>query len=86
MLIEKFVQSADDAIAEDVVGHHAEDGKDPVEPLAQALLGPREATNSSGAEQARGHTLRTEETCSEITQIVPTDVDTAYARVMQRLH
>lgn len=59
---------------------------DPVEPLAQALLGPREATNSSGAEQARGHTLRTEETCSEITQIVPTDVDTAYARVMQRLH
>lgn len=58
---------------------------DPFEPVAQALLGPKEARNSSGAEQARGRTLRTEETCSEITQIVPTDVDTAYARVMQRL-
>lgn len=58
---------------------------DPFEPLAQALLGPKEARNSNSAEQARGRTERTEETCSEIMQIVPTDVDTAYARVMQRL-
>lgn len=58
---------------------------DPFEPLAQALLGPKEARNSNSAEQARGRTKRAEETCSEITQIVPTDVDTAYARVMQRL-
>lgn len=58
---------------------------DPSEPLAQALLGPKEARNSNGAEQARGRTERAKETCSEITQIVPTDVDTAYARVMQRL-
>lgn len=59
---------------------------DPFEPLAQALLGPKEARNSNGAEQARGRTSKpAEETCSEITQIVPTDVDTAYARVMQRL-
>lgn len=58
---------------------------DPFEPLAQALLGLKEARNSNGAEQARGRTERAEETCSEITQIVPTNVDTAYARVMQRL-
>ena len=58
---------------------------DPFEPLAQALLGPKEARSSNGAELARGRTERAEETCSEITQIVPTDVDTAYARVMQRL-
>jgi hypothetical protein len=58
---------------------------DPFEPLAQALLEPKEARSSNGAEQARGRTERDKETCSEITQIVPTDVDTAYARVMQRL-
>lgn len=58
---------------------------DPFEPLAQALLGPKEARTSNSAEPARSRTARAEETCSEITQIVPTDVDTAYARVMQRL-
>ena len=56
---------------------------DPFGPLAQALLKPREATISSGAQEVSSE--QTEESCSEITQMVLTDVDTAYARVMQRL-
>ena len=58
---------------------------DPFGPLAQALLKPREARISSSTQEAIGRSEQTEESCSEITQTVLTDVDTAYARVMQRL-
>jgi hypothetical protein len=58
---------------------------DPFGPLAQSLLKPREATISSGAQEVSRRSEQTEESCSEITQMVLTDVDTAYARVMQRL-
>lgn len=58
---------------------------DPFGPLAQSLLKPKEARISRGTLKTSGHSGQTEESCSEITQMVLTDVDTAYARVMQRL-
>ncbi len=58
---------------------------DPFEPLAQALLGPKETRISNSAGEGRTRTERTEENCSEVAQWIPTDVDTAYARVMRQL-
>lgn len=57
---------------------------DPFEPVAQVLLGPKEPSISNAAQQPRGRE-RAEESCSEVAQVVAADVDTAYARVMQRL-
>jgi hypothetical protein len=61
---------------------------DPFLPLADALLGPKNArtpTVEAAAITRASQTRPTDESCSQIGLVAPTDVDTAYARVMARL-
>src|SRR5438034_1081851 len=61
---------------------------DPFQPLADAFLGPKDtrrpAAESAGATRT-SDARQTGESCRRVESIVPTDVDTAYARVMGRL-
>jgi hypothetical protein len=60
---------------------------DPSQPLADGLMGPKDARRpapESGISRSSA-TPQAGESCSRVESIVPTDVDTAYARVMGRL-
>jgi len=59
---------------------------DPFEPLAEALLGPREERRAKAEAERAGAQQRTyAEDCQGTSLVAPIDVDTAYARVMSRL-
>jgi hypothetical protein len=59
---------------------------DPFEPLAEALLGPKEERRAKAEAERTGAQQGTHvEDCQGISLVAPIDVDTAYARVMSRL-
>jgi len=59
---------------------------DPFEPLAEALLGPKEERRARAEAERTGAQQGTyAEDCKGISVVAPIDVDTAYARVMSRL-
>jgi hypothetical protein len=59
---------------------------DPFEPLAEALLGPKEERRARAEAERTGAQQGTyAEDCQDISLLAPIDVDTAYARVMSRL-
>ena len=60
---------------------------DPFQPLADALLGPKDTQGRipTASSRTRPQASASAESCNQISLVVPTDVDTAYARVMTRL-